>query len=267
MRRSRQQLIQRYGLTALIGVLVFALLAVIGYETQWGSSLSLLPASAVGQVAKSGDISLLPAFGLPALDTGFKETLERPLFLPTRRPLPTVIGAGQLVMKKGQFRLAGTIVNQDLPYAFLVEIATGKGMRVARGAEISSTGISVATIDGARVVLKQGEETEELTLRTASSPPQAAPPPGVPGTAQPGTGQSLAPPGVVVSGIPAMPGVTPVAPALGGVGATVPRPGSSVLPGFVQSPPGPVPNAAQANPVDSAVGNQRRRRFPSVPAQ
>lgn len=265
MRRSRQQLIQRYGLTALIGALVFALLAVIGYETQWGSSLSLLPASAVGQVAKSGDISLLPAFGLPALDTGFKETLERPLFLPTRRPLPTVVGAGQLVMKKGQFRLAGTIVNQDLPYAFLVEIATGKGMRVARGAEISSTGISVATIDGARVVLKQGEETEEITLRTASSPPQTAPPPGVPGIGLPG--QRPPQPGVVVSGIPAMPGPTPVAPVPGSTGATMLQPGSSALPGFVQSPPGAVPNAPQANPVDSAVGNQRRRRFPSVPAQ
>ncbi len=258
--------VQRHGLTASIGVLVFGLLAVIGYEIEWGSSLRSVPAPVAGQVAKSGDTSLLPAFGMPALDIGFNETLDRPLFLPTRRPVPTVIGSGQAVMKKGQFRLAGTIINQELPYAFLVEIATGKGIRVAKGTEIISTGISVATIDGNRVVLKQGEETEELTLRTASSPPPpVAPLPGFPGAGP--AGQRPPPPGVVVSGIPTMPGATPAGPVPGGIGATVPLPGTSVLPGFVLSPPGAVPNAAQANPVDSGVTGQRRRRFPNVPPQ
>lgn len=274
MSSSPQQWFQRHGLTMLIGALMLALLGVIGYETNWGSSLRPTPVTAVGQVARSGDTSLLPVFALPAIDTGFKETADRPLFLPTRRPVPILIGAVQPTMKKGQFRLAGTVVNQDLPYAFLVEIATGKGMRVAKGSEIVSTGISVAAVDAVRVVLKQGDETEELTLRTASSPP--LPPaalPGFPGAEKPGSTQPP-PSGVVVSGVPsANPsfpgnrGGAPAAPVPGGITATVPQPGSSALPGFVQSPAGPAPITAPVNPADTGVGNQRRRRFPNVPQQ
>lgn len=274
MRPTPQQWFQRHGLTMLIGVLVLGLIGVIGHETKWGSSLRPIPVLVVGQVARSGDTSLLPAFALPAMDTGFKETADRPLFMPTRRPVPVLVGAVQPMMKKGQFRLAGTVINQNLPYAFLVEIATGKGMRVAKGSEIVSTGISVATVDAVRVVLKQGDETEELTLRTASSPPlPPAVPPGFPGAGQPGFPQPP-PSGVVVSGVPsASPGFpgnrggAPAGPVPGGIAATVPQPGSSALPGFVQAPNVPAPIAAPANPTDTAVGNQRRRRFQNVPQQ
>ena len=261
-----QQLLQRHRLTALMGVLVIGLFAVIGYETEWGSSLRPMPVAVPGQAAKAADTSLLPAFGLPAMDVGFKETAERPLFLPTRRPVPVTNGAAQAVMKKGQFRLAGTVVNQDLPFAFLVEIATGKGMQVAKGSEIISTGISVSVIDSARVVLKQGEETEELTLRTASSPPPPVTPAGVPGVGIPGVAQRPPPSGVVVGAIPSVPGTVPVNPVPGTAGATVPLPGMAVLPGFVQSPAGAVPNAIPVNPADAAA-NQRRRRFQNLPQQ
>ena len=263
---SPQLLLQRHGLTVLIGVLVVALLAVIGLETQWGSSLRPTPVVTIAQAPKAGDTSLLPAFVLPGVDAGFKESLDRPLFLPTRRPVPVTTATAQPLMKKGQFRLAGTVVNQELPFAFLVEIATGKGMRVAKGADILSTGISVAAIDAVRVVLKQGDETEELSLRTASSPPPVAAQPGSPGAAGvPGTGQRSPPPGMVVGGIPSMPGVAPV-PTDANPQARGPQPGMSVLPGFVQPPPG-APNAAPANPAETAVGNQRRRRFPAAPQQ
>lgn len=261
---SPQLLLQRHGLTMLIGVLVVGLLAVIGFETQWGSSLRPAPVVTVAQAPKASDTSLLPAFVLPGVDAGFKESLDRPLFLPTRRPVPITTATVQPLMKKGQFRLAGTVVNQTLPYAFLVEIATGKGVRVAMGSEIVSSGISVAAIDAARVVLKQGDETEELSLRTVSSPAApAVPVGGLPGAGISGAGQRSPPPGMVVGGIPTMPGVLPVP---GGVGA-MPQPNSSALPGFVQPQPGTAPSAAPANPADTAVGNQRRRRFPGAPQQ
>ena len=270
MKSSPHQLLQRHGLTILIGALVVGSLGVIGYETQWGTNLRPLSASAVGQVAKSGDTSLLPAFGLPTMDSGFRQTLDRPLFLPTRRPVPVVIGATAPSMKKGQFRLAGTVVNQILPYAFLVEISTGKGMRVAKGADVLSTGITLLSVDGTRVVLKQGDETEELTLRTASSPAAA---PGPLGVVQPGTAQPPPPSGVVVSGVPGPPAVFPASQGVatvtsipGGLGATAPLPGSSALPGFVQSSPGPVPNAAPTIPAENAARNPRRRS-PNVPQQ
>lgn len=271
MKPTLQRWLQRHGLTTLIGVLVVTLIGVIGVETHWGTSLRPAPVLALGQAAKAGDSSVLPAFSLPPLESGFKESLDRPLFISTRRPVPVTVGAVQPTMKKGQFRLAGTILNNDLPYAFLVEIATGKGMRVARGTEIVSTGISVASIDAVRVVLKQGDETEELTLRTASSPP--APPPGFLGAVIPGAAQPV-PLGVVVGGVPAFPGNfpgnrggIPAPPVAGGVVPTAPQPGSSALPGFVQSPAAPVPNVLPVNPADTAVGTQRRRRFPNVPQQ
>ena len=258
-----QQWLQRHGLSALIGGLAVGLLGVIGYETQWGSSLRPVPAIAVVQAAKGSDTSLLPAFELPPVDVAFKETAEHPLFLPLRRPVPLVTGAAQPLMKKGQFRLAGTVVNQEMPYAFLVEISTGKGLRVARGSEIVSTGISVSVVDAARVVLKQGDETEELSLRTSSSPPApivAAP--GMPGAQIPGVAQRPPPSGVVVGGIPTMPGVAANVP----VPAAAPGPGMAVPPGFVQAAPGTATNPAQVNPADAAAA-QRRRRFPTAPQQ
>ncbi len=267
-----QQWLQRHGLTAVIGGLAIGLLGVVGFETQWGSSLRPSPVIVVGQAAKGSDTSLLPAFALPAADVAFNQTVERPLFVPTRRPTPIVAGAVQPAMKKGQFRLAGTVLNQDLPFAFLVEVSTGKGVRVAKGAEIISTGISVASVDAMRVVLKQGEETEELTLRTAASPPAPiAPPPGAPVAGVPGAAQRPPPTGVVVGAIPTMPAAAPAAPvspiAGGGVAATGPRAGSSVMPGWVQPPTDTAQTAAPATPPDATVGTQRRRRFPNVPQQ
>ena len=279
MTSSSRQMFQRHGLALLIGALVLGLLAVIGVETQWGSSLRQPSGLMTGQAAaKGGDTSLLPAFGLPAIDAGFKETLDRPLFVPSRRPVPVVIGASQPVMKKGQFRLAGTVINKDLPYVFLVEIATGKGLRVARGADIMSSGISVAEIDASRVVLKQGDETEELSLRTASSPPpRAAALPGAPGAPPSGAMQLPPPAGVVVSGIPTFPASPPVArasppgisapSASSASSATTAQAGSSALPVFVQSPEPAAVGAAPASATDPAIVTPRRRRFPNVPQQ
>ena len=272
MTSSSRQMFERHGLALLIGALVLGLLGVIGVETQWGSSLRQPSILMTGQAVKSGDTSLLPAFGLPAIDAGFKETLDRPLFVPSRRPVPVVIGAVQPVMKKGQFRLAGTVINKDLPYVFLVEIATGKGLRVARGADIMSSGISVAEIDASRVVLKQGDETEELSLRTASSPPpRPSVLPGAPGAPPTGAMQPPPPAGVVVGGIPSFTASPPaggaIPPGILAPSATTPQAASSALPGFVQSPEPAAVGAAPASAAEPAVVTPRRRRSPNVPQQ
>ena len=272
MTSSSRQMFERHGLALLIGALVLGLLGVIGVETQWGSSLRQPSILMTGQAVKSGDTSLLPAFGLPAIDAGFKETLDRPLFVPSRRPVPVGIGAVQPVMKKGQFRLAGTVINKDLPYVFLVEIATGKGLRVARGADIMSSGISVAEIDTSRVVLKQGGETEELSLRTASSPPpRPSVLPGAPGAPPTGAMQPPPPAGVVVGGIPSFTASPPaggaIPPGILAPSATTPQAASSALPGFVQSPQPAAVGAAPASAAEPAVVTPRRRRSPNVPQQ
>jgi hypothetical protein len=272
MSSSAQKWFQQHGMTALIGLLGLSALIAIGLETRWGTSLNPAPEMVLGKVSKSDDTSLLPAFALPPIDAGFKETVERPLFLPTRRPVPVVTGAVQPMMKKGQYRLAGTVVNQELPVAFLVEIATGKSVRVVKGAEIVASGISVSSVDASRVVLKQGDETEELTLRTAASPPQAALPPGAPAGGVPGPAQRPPPPGVVVSGVPTFnapgPAPRPNAPNNVTPSPTLLQPGASALPGFVQSPPDAAPPAAApANQPETGPGNQRRRRFQNSPQQ
>ncbi len=273
MNSSTQRWFQQNGLTAMIILLALGALAAIGFETRWGTSLRPDPEVLVGKVNKSDDTSLLPAFALPAIDVGFKETLDRPLFLPTRRPFPVVTGAVQPTMKKGQYRLAGTVVNQEVPIAFLVEIATGKSLRVVMGAEIVGSGISVSAIDAARVVLKQGDESEELTLRTAASPPPQALPPGVPGAVAPAPAQRPPPTGVVVSGVPTFNAPGPAPRQIPPPGAVPPvnpnlvQPGSSALPGFVQSPPEAAPNAAPVAQPEAALGDQRRRRIQNAPKQ
>ena len=279
MKSSARRWFQQNGLTVLISLLALGALAAIGFETRWGTRFSPAPAVLVGKVNKSDDTSLLPVFVLPEIDTGFKETVERPLFLPTRRPVPIVTAAAAPMMTKGKYRLAGTIVSQEGPVAFLVEIATGKSMRVVKGAEILGSGIAVASVDVARVVLKQGDETEELTLRTSSSPPPPPPPPpqtllpGAPGAVAPVSAQRPPPPGVVVSGVPTfnapgpVPRQNPPAGAVLPVNPTVVQPGSSALPGFVQSPADAPQNAVPASPPESAPGNQRRPRFQRPPQQ
>ena len=265
MRSSALHFFRRHGLAVLIGAVVVALFGVLGVETPWGSALRPATVLAVGQVAKGAETSLLPAFGLPAMDTGFTETVDRPLFSASRRPVPVASSGGQPSMKKGQFRLAGTVINRDIPFVFLVEIATGKGMRVAKGADIMSTGISVAEVDAVRVVLKQGEETEELSLRTASSPVAPTPLPGPPGAVPAAAMQRPPPAGVVVGAVPTFNASAPVARGGPPVAAIVTQPGSSALPGFVQSPEAGAPNAAPVNPSETATGNQRRRRVQNVP--
>jgi hypothetical protein len=265
MRTPAQQWLQQHGLTALIATLIVGSLGMIAYETQWGTNLRPLPSLVYAQAAKNADTSLMPAFVVPAMETGFREFVDRPLFISTRRPVPLVNAPGQSAMKKGQFRLAGTVVNQDLPYAFLVDVSTGKGMRVAKGAEIFSSGISVASVESTRVILKQGEESEELMLRTAPPPSAAISP--MTGVVRSGMPQAPAPTGAVMSGVPPMPVGTSAGPVPGGPAATMVLPGSSALPGFVQGPPGALPNATPANAADGATGNPRRRRFPNVPPQ
>ena len=283
MNASAQRWFQQNGLTAMIVLLALGALAAIGLETRWGTSISPAPDVLVGKVNKSDDTSLLPAFALPEIDAGFKETVERPLFLPTRRPVPIVTAAALPMMTKGKYRLAGTVVNQEVPVAFLVEIATGKSMRVVMGAEILGSGISVASIDLARVVLKQGDETEELTLRTASSPPPQAAAPSTPGSVVPVPAQRPPPQGVVVSGVPTFNAPGPVPRQIPPVGAippinpTVVQPGSSALPGFVQSPPPPEVGSGPPTLIPGQVpsetlppgavppSNQSRRRFQNAP--
>lgn len=264
---------QQHGLSALLSVAALGGAVAIGIETQWLSAVRLPSTNAGAGASRQPEIvATYPNFSIPSLNGGFVETAERPLFLPNRRPIPVGPSASTQVMKKGQYKLSGTSVESDLAVAYLVETATNKSVRVTKGKEIvGSPGLMVDQVEATRVVLKLGDDTETLELRTSASPPKPATPPGT--NASPGT---PAAPGVAAVApvpvpVPAQPQQTVPAffappPAVAGAPApasTGAAPGSSAMPGFVPQGAGA---AGQAAPAADAAA-QRRRRFQNLPQQ
>ncbi len=266
---------QQHGLTAILSAAGLAGIAAIGVESRWGAEVHLPETrSGTGSAGAPEILATYPVFTLPPLTGGFTESAERPLFLPSRRPIPIGPAASAQVMKKGQFKLSGTTVEKDLSVAYLVETATNKTVRVTKGKEVLGVpGLVADQVEATRVVLKMGEETETLELRTAASPPKPATPPG----AAPGAPGSPSVPGVApVAGMQPVPQPLPapfapqpaVAPAIAptqAAGAAM-QPGASVMPGFVLPSGGPGAAGQTAPPTDAAAA-QRRRRFQNLPQQ
>jgi general secretion pathway protein N len=263
----------RHVLTTILTGALVAVTAVIAWETDfgqrlWGESTGQGVSAAASEAPK-----LLPAFKLGALETGYKETLERPLFVPTRRPAPA--GAGtQTAMKKGQFRLAGTTVSEQVSVAYLYEIATNKTHRINKGSEIS--GMMLESVASNRVTLKQGEEIEELVLRTSTSPRPPPPPaqtagaappgaaPNPPGSPPSGTATAQAPAGVA---LPGMPGGNFGPPGQAGAPPAMAAAGAAQNPAMMATPPNQsVNNPTAAQPTaDPNQPQLRRRRFQNLP--
>lgn len=268
----------RLALTTILGVLLAGTAAAIGFETDWGRAP--MGGRTTGNTTKAPtlDTKVLPQFALAPLSpagNGYRETVERPLFIPTRRPAPAGNSA-QMAMKKGQFRLAGTTVSAEFSVAYLFETGTNKTYRVKKGADIN--GMTVESIFANRVVLKQGDETEELSLRTSNSPRPPPPPPQVAGAPSAPGQQPGAPVIQAVAG--AAPPQPPASP-MPGVAAPVAtfQAGMAQAPGIVQgvAPPGSRPpgapaaaamqsdDAAAPAPPDPNQAQQRRRRFQNLP--
>ena len=102
----------RYAITTALVLLLATTLGLIGWETEWGRALVSDDTNSAIQRVATLDIKILPAYTLAPLTTHYKETVERPLFIPTRRPAPAST-ASQTAMKKGQFKLAGTTVSAE----------------------------------------------------------------------------------------------------------------------------------------------------------
>jgi len=162
-----------------------AVAALIGWETDWGRGLT--PAPVVPDVAAPPPVTLalLPDYRVEDGGESRQQTLERPVFVPTRRPAPPPVPTGQEAakprMQKGQFVLTGTAVVDQKSIAFLRESTGGKSRSVRVGETIN--GLLVAEVKPDRVKLTMGEDSEELVLKVAAGPrttTQPAPPP-VPG--------------------------------------------------------------------------------------
>ena len=196
---------------AVWGVAAAALVIVLVLEHDFGTVEIDNGARAPAKIA---DAKLLPPYALAPEAEAAPETVARPLFVPTRRPSPPAAVAAAATMKKGQFVLTGVMVTPEMSFAYLKEVANGKTQSVKRGTAVN--GITVDLVEGRRVVLKQGDEVEELALaiqvpsRIANVPGQPPPQPGLP----PASSGPMPPPG----GVPMVPGT--FQPAVPNVSAT-----------------------------------------------
>jgi hypothetical protein len=151
----------------------------VAKNAEWGDTLRLsMPALPKAQT-RPIEQTILPGFSLPKLDSRYKQTLARPLFVPTRRPAPPPPPPPpppKPTMVKGQFRLSGVMIQPNAGYAILVEKESGRTRRVQTGQTIN--GITLASVKPDRVVLTQYDEIEELILKvqpsSKSTPTQSA---------------------------------------------------------------------------------------------
>ena len=130
----------------------------------------------------------MPEFTLPPLEQGYPETVNRPLFVVTRRPAPPPPPPTppKPAMQKGQFILLGAIITKDVSIALLKEKSSGKTHRVKKGKEVN--GITLEKVEAGKVTLTQGDDSEELTLKINAAPKPAPAPPAPanpPGQANP----------------------------------------------------------------------------------
>ena len=174
----------------LWGVPFAIVLAALAYETDWGRDIDRDAAAPRPAPAAPVTVSLLPEYKIAGGVDARKETVDRVLFNPTRRPAPPApqtAGGAAGSMVKGQYALTGTTVTGNVATAFLREVKGGKSHTVHSGETLN--GIVIADVKSDRVRLKQGDEVEDLQLKIASGPKStvqvAAPAAAVPGQPQP----------------------------------------------------------------------------------
>ena len=262
-------LLRRYPLISALAIVGVLLAAVLALEA--GSSAALRQRVAGASTSRPATVQtkLLPALAAVNPEAEYPETGARPLFIPTRRPAPTLAAPSAVAaMNKGQFTLTGVTIAGGTKIALLREKASGRVVRVEQGKEVN--GITVGQIDPEQVTLTQGGDQEVVQLlvtKGSAAPavpvPVAAPvsagpfgplavPAAPPGAANPAQ-RAPAPP--VAAPAPGAPPTPPVNPnTLFG-----PRPsGLTPTPGTVPDPTTATP-AATAAPLTPEELLQRRR--------
>lgn len=223
-----------YLISTLLAAGIVLTLVAIGLETDWGRAGHSVAEGKRMAPAHVADAGLLPAFSLAPIDQVSPQSGERPLFVPTRRPAPVAVAIQASAMRKGQFLLQGTSITKEFgDVAMLKEVATNRSYVVRKGEQLN--GITVATIEPRAVLLKQGEESENLAMK-AQGPTKVVPP-------APVTFGSI------------FQQIAPAAPAPGMPATAVPKP-----PGTVSAPatnPLPAGQSAQVGVPLPAVASQK----------
>jgi hypothetical protein len=169
-------------------LLPFALLALLlAWETDWGRRFADQPVPDAAPAPSPVQVSLLPEYTIAGGAGARRETVERTLFNPTRRPAPPPPQeTAKAKLQRGQFMLTGTAVSGTTTIAFLRETNGGRA-RSARPGDVLN-GMTVAEVKPDRVRFTLGDESEDVVLRVATGPkttmqPGPAPVPGQPGAA------------------------------------------------------------------------------------
>ena len=196
----------------LIWIAPFATVAMLlGWETDWGRELKHVPQADAPVKPQPVTIALMPEFKLEAGADVRRETVDRTLFNPTRRPAPPAPppAAQVAAMQRGTFALTGTTMVDGKATALLREVNGGKVRRVQKGETVN--GMLVEDVKADRVRLSMNGDSEEVTMRVAPGPKTTIQPvqppvqgqPGMPGgpqQQQPGNApvaQNVPPPPVV----------------------------------------------------------------------
>ena len=234
----------------LVWLVPFAIVvAALGFETDWGRAVSQDAPAAPATPPQPVAVALLPEYRIDGGLDARKETVDRVLFNPTRRPAPpaTQTAGPNATMKRGLYTLTGTTVVGSVATAFLREVNGGKSRAVRQGETLN--GMLVAEVKSGQVRLKQGSDVEDLQLKVATGPrttiqtaPVIAAPaaPGVPG--QQPTAAGAAPPAAPSAG----------GSGAGGAGAGA-RAGSRTPGQRPQTRPVAPPPAAQGTPGASGT--------------
>lgn len=214
--------------SVLVWIVPFAIvLAILGWETDWGDGVSIPVPVTPPTSPPPVSVALMPEYRIDGALAARRETVDRVLFNPTRRPAPpaTQIAGETAVLQKGKYVLTGTAVAGNVATAMLREVAGGKSHTVRKGEKID--GALVADVTSDSIKLTQGANTEELHLKVALGPAT---------TLQPTV------PGAVPAGVAPIPGM-PVGAALPAATSGIPRAVPSAL--YRQ----PVPGQAAAQPA------------------
>lgn len=253
---------RRQPLIAACAALAVLLLVALGFETGWGTGLRPALPRPSSRPAITIDARVLPPLALGTPDQAYPETVNRPLFIPTRRPVPVAATAASGAMAKGSFTLQGVIVASGVRTAILREKASGRLHRVQQGREVN--GMTVAQIEPDRVLLRQGEDQEMVVMSVQKAP------------GSPGASAAQGPfPGTSPAGIAANPALGALSqnPAgfggpggLPGPGPHPDNPGMQAAPA-TNSPAQVAPNAAaqpNAAPMtpEELLARRRARRNP-----
>lgn len=156
------------------------LLGFIGYTVDWGRRLHALSPPIEFEAAKyvSPEISIP---NKPEPSERYLESVERPLFVFTRRPPPPPPPpVPPSTMRKGQFKLSGVSIVGGQKLVFLIENSTKRTRVVREGEKINE--MTVEKVEPGGITLVQGNDQETLGLAVALSTKLPAGGPPAPAT-------------------------------------------------------------------------------------